>query len=168
MTFSKEFNNLTKDSRALAITYGWSYLTSCHFLLGILQSDNLPHSIFKAKNWNFEQLSTALIKKENEATKGKYHLTKELETSLKNAYYYAWIYGATEIKPEHVIFAMIADSKSDAGNYLNAIGMNYTEFKMEHQSRNNIKANPLLEWIGKNKLAIQLGIPMLIFKLMKK
>ncbi|KAB1152423.1 hypothetical protein F7018_17990, partial [Tenacibaculum aiptasiae] len=102
-----------------------------------------------------------------ESVKGNYYLTKELETSIKNAKYYSWIYGASEIKPEHLIFAMLADKKSDAGKYLNASGMSYSEFKSEYQNIKKIKVNRLLESIGKNNLAVQVGIPILINKLIK-
>lgn len=167
MEFSKEFNELTKDSRKTAIEYGWSYISSYHFLIGILKSDNLPNRIFKNKNWEFEQLSKSLIKEKNEATNGNYYLTKELETSIKNAKYYSWIYGATEIKPEHLMFAMLADKKSDAGKYMNSIGMDYSEFKSEYQTIKELKATNLWESIGKSNFAIQIGIPKLMNKLIK-
>ena len=65
MTFSKEFDELVKHSRETAIEFGWSFISSYHFLIGILKSDNLPNIIFKNKNWEFEQLSKSLIKEKN-------------------------------------------------------------------------------------------------------
>jgi ATP-dependent Clp protease ATP-binding subunit ClpA len=167
MKFSKEFDDLVKNSRETAVEFGWSFISSYHFLIGILKSDNLPNRIFKTKNWEFEQLSKSLIKEKSKAVDGNYYLTKELETSIKNAKFYSWIYGATEIKPEHLMFAMLADKKSDAGKYLNSVGMDYSEFKSELESIKELKANNFLESIGKNNLAVQIGIPKLINKLIK-
>ncbi len=165
MKYSKEFDQLSKHSRESAIELGWSYISSHHFLIGVLKSDNLPNKIFKNRNWNFELLSKSLEKEKDESKKGNYYLTKELETSIKNAKYYSWIYGESEIKPEHLIFAMLADKKSTAGKYLNSVGMNYSEFKSEYQKIKELKANKLLESIGKSNLAVKIGIPKLINKL---
>lgn len=167
MKHSKEFDELSKNSRESAIAFGWNYISSYHFLISMLKSDNLPNKIFKNRNWNFERLSKSLVKEKDESVRGNYYLTKELETSIKNAKFYSWIYGATEIKPEHLIFAMLADRKSDAGKYLNSIGMDYSEFKSEYQNIKEIKVNKLLESIGKSNLAVQFGIPKFINKLIK-
>ena len=167
MKFNNEFDEVSKQSRETAIECGWSYLSSYHFLIGMLKFDNAPNKIFKNKNWEFEQLSKSLIRKKNEAVKGNYYLTKEIETSIKNAKYYSWIYGDTEIKPEHLVFAMLADKKSDAGKYLNSVGMDYAEFKSAYKNIKKLNSNKFLESIGKSNLAIQIGIPRLINKLIK-
>ena len=167
MKYSPEFDILSLHSRESAIELGWSYISSFHFLIGLLKSDNLPNRIFKNRDWKFEQLSESLTKEKDESIKGKYYLTKEVETSIKNAKYYSWIYGATEIKPEHLIFAMLADSRSDAGRYLKSFGMDYSEFKSEYQNIKEIKVNKLLESVGRSNLAVQVGIPKLIIELIK-
>tara|TARA_R110002020_G_scaffold475618_1_gene711364 strand:+ start:5267 stop:5767 length:501 start_codon:yes stop_codon:yes gene_type:complete len=165
MKYSKEFDQLSKYSRECAIELGWSYISSYHFLIAMLKSDNLPNKIFKNRNWKFEHLLKSLEKEKDESKKGNYYLTKELETSIKNAKYYSWIYGASEIKSEHLMFAMLADNKSDTGKYLNSVGMDYSEFKSEYQNIKDLKVNKLLESIGKSNLAVQIGIPKLINKL---
>jgi len=162
MKFNKESEEIVKNSRETAIESGWNYISSYHFLLAMLKSENVPHSVFRNKDWEFKHLSESIIQKKNDEVAEKYHLTKELETTLKNAKYYSWTYGESEVKPEHIIFAMIADKNSDAGKYLVSAGMDYTEFKSECEKIRNLSTKKIFEFIGKNAVSVKIGIPKLI------
>lgn len=161
MKHSKEFDIIIKDSRLTAIELGWNHINSYHFLIAILKSDNLPSKIFKHKQWDFKSLANSLNNKISEAHSGDYYVTKELEDSIVLSKYYAWLFGAFEIQPEHVIFAMLANKNSLAGNYLTSIGMDYTNFKAKTNSK--LKTNKLFESIARNNLAIKIGLPKLIY-----
>ncbi|WP_299246786.1 Clp protease N-terminal domain-containing protein [uncultured Aquimarina sp.] len=167
MKFNKELDEIVKNSRKIAIESGWNYISSYHFLLAMLKSENLPHSIFKNKEWKFKHLSGSIIKEKNDVVAEKYYLTKELETTLKNAKYYSWTYGESEVKPEHIIFAMLPDKNSDAGKYLISVGMDYSEFKFECEKIKKLKAKKIFEYFGKKSLTVKIGIPKLINSFIK-
>jgi len=166
MKLNKELDEIVKNSRKIAIESGWNYISSYHFLLAMLTSENVPHHVFRNKKWKFKHLSDAIIQEKNNEVLDKYHLTKELETTLKNAKYYSWIYGASEIKPEHIIFAMLPDKNSDAGKYLISVGMDYSEFKSECEKIKKLKTKKIFEYFGKNSLTVKIGIPKLINNLL--
>ena len=166
MKFNTELDEIVKNSREIAIKSGANHISSYHFLLAMLKSENLPHTIFKTKEWKFKQLTESILQ-ENKIESEKYFLTKELETTLKDVKYYSWTYYNTEIKPEHIIFAMLPDKNSYAGKYLLSVGMDYSNFKCECEKIQKLKSRKFFEYLGKNSLIVKMRIPKLINNLIK-
>ena len=167
MEFNKEIEIILKDCRSVAIELGSDHLSSYHYILGLLKTDNFPNRIFKNKKWKFIELSKSMMKMEKKNCE-TYFLTKEFEKALKNAKYYSWIYNLDEVKSEHIILALLSDKKSYAGEYLTSIGMNYSDFKTEYEKIEKQKANKFLEMIANNTFTMKLKIPNLIYNLFKK
>lgn len=167
MEFNKEIEIILKDCRSVAIELGSDHLSSYHFILGLLKTDNFPNLIFKNKKWEFVMLSKSMTEVEKKYCEN-YFLTKEFEKALKNAKYYSWIYNLKEVKSEHIILALLADKKSYAGAYLTSVGMNYFDFKTEYEKTGEQKANKFLEIIGNNTFTMKLKIPNLIYLLFRK
>ncbi|WP_405377576.1 Clp protease N-terminal domain-containing protein [Nonlabens sp. Asnod3-A02] len=161
MKFSPELEEIISNSRLTAIDLNSGYISSYHFLLAILRSDNLPKKIFESKNWKFEKLTESLKSKEKENVE-KYYLTKEFEYTLKNSKYYARTYLDKEVSPEHIILSMLADKKSYAGKYLTEIGMDYSKFKVECETTREMTSKSILEFFGSNRLLVSIGIPKII------
>ena len=164
MEFNKEIEIIIKDCRNVAIDLGSDHLSSYHFIIALLKTDNFPNEIFKNREWNFVELSKSMLEVEKKKCE-KYHLTIEFEKALKNAKYYSWIYNVKEVKSEHIILALLADKKSYAGDYLTSLGMNYIEFKTQYEKVKKQNANKFLEIIGTNKLTIKLKIPNMAYNL---
>jgi ATP-dependent Clp protease ATP-binding subunit ClpA len=167
MVFNKEIEVVIKDCRDVAIDLGSDHLSSYHFIIALLKTNNFPNEIFKNKNWNFIELYKSMLEVEKKKCKN-YYLTLEFEKALKNAKYYSWIYNVKEVKSEHIILALLADRKSYAGEYLRCLGMNYFEFKTQYEKIKKQNANKFLEKIGTNKITIALKIPNIAYDLFNK
>jgi ATP-dependent Clp protease ATP-binding subunit ClpA len=167
MKFNNEIQVILNDSRSIAIDLGSDHISSFHFILALLKSDNFPNEIFKKKEWNFVALYKSMLKVEKKNCK-KYYLTVEFEKAIKNATYYSWIYNVKEIKSEHVILALLTDKKSFAGAYLTSLGLDYIKFKTLYEKVKKQNANKLLELIGTNQLTIKLKIPNMVYNLFNK
>lgn len=167
MEFNKEIEIILKDCRNLAIELGSDHLSSYHFILALLKTDNFPNLIFRKKKWEFIELQKSMIEIEKKYCEN-YFLTKEFEKALKDSKYYAWIYNLNEIKSEHIIFALLSDKKSYAGKYLSSIGFDYLDFKTEYEKTEVLKPNNFLEIIGNNDFLTRLKIPNLIYNVLKK
>ncbi|NQY31204.1 MAG: hypothetical protein HRT69_17270, partial [Flavobacteriaceae bacterium] len=98
------------------------------------------------------------MKKDKKGKIEKYYLTEEFEFTLKNAKYYAKTYLDNEVNVEHIILSTIADKKSLAGKYLNEIGMDYSTFKTECKKNRKMTSRPIMEFIGRHRVLVSLGI----------
>ncbi|MCL5244937.1 hypothetical protein M4I21_03905 [Cellulophaga sp. 20_2_10] len=161
MKFNSELEKIISDSRLIAIDLNSGHISSFHFIIAILKSDNLPQKIFESKSWKFEKLIKILKSNEKQNVE-KYFLTKEFEHTLKNAKYYARTYLDKEVNPEHIILSMLADKKSYAGKYLNEIGMDYSEFKIECKKTRKMTSKSVLEFFGSNRFLVSIGLPKII------
>ncbi|WP_298321386.1 Clp protease N-terminal domain-containing protein [uncultured Aquimarina sp.] len=161
MKFSSGLEKIIAESRLTAIDLSSGYISSYHFLIASLKSDNLPKKIFESNSWKFEKLIESLKSEEKQKVE-KYYLTKEFESTLKHAKYYARTYLDNEIKTEHIILSMIADKKSFAGKYLTEIGMDYSKFKTECEKSRKMKSKSIYEFFGKNRFFVSIGIPKFI------
>ncbi|MEP0214649.1 MAG: Clp protease N-terminal domain-containing protein [Cellulophaga sp.] len=164
MEFNPELEKIIANSRLVAINLNSGYISSFHFLIATLKSDNLAHKIFESHNWQFKKLIETL-RSDDERKVNRYYLTQEFEDILKNAKFYARTYLDKKVNSEHIIFAMLANKNSYAGNYLNEIGMDYFKFKSECEKIRIVKSNRLLEIIGSNKLLVSIGLLHIINKI---
>ncbi|WP_299224147.1 Clp protease N-terminal domain-containing protein [uncultured Aquimarina sp.] len=161
MKFSSELEKIIADSRLSAIDLNSGYISSFHFLIATLKSDNLPQKIFESKKWTFEKLIESLKSNEKQSV-DRYYLTKEFEYTLKNAKYYARTYLDKEVNPEHIILSMLADKKSYVGKYLTDIGMDYSKFKIECEKTRKMTSKSVLEFFGSNRFLVSIGLPKII------
>lgn len=166
MEFNKEIEIIFKDCRSLAIELGSDHLSSYHFILALLKTDNYPNVIFTKKKWEFIALQKSMLEIEKKYCEN-YFLTKEFEKALKNSKYYAWIYNQNEIKSEHIIFALLSDKKSYACKYLNSVGMNYFDFKTEYEKTAEFEPNIFFKIIVNNTFLKRIKIPNLVYNLLK-
>ncbi|WKB82787.1 Clp protease N-terminal domain-containing protein [Cellulophaga lytica] len=130
MELGSELEKIIANSRLVAIDLNSEYISSFHFLIATLQSDNIAQKIFKSYDWKFQNL-IELLKSDDKKIVEKYYLTKEFDAILRNGSFYARIYSDIKVNPEHIILAMLANKNSYAGNYLNEIDMDYFKFKKE-------------------------------------
>ncbi|CAL2080573.1 ClpA/ClpB-like protein [Tenacibaculum sp. 190524A05c] len=163
MNFNSEFDIIIKDCKLNAIQLNSEYISSYHFLLSTLNSDNFPRRIFESRNISFRDLVEKL-QKDNSIKLERYFLTQEFETTLNSSKYYAKIYYQKDINPEHIILAMLADKNSLAGKYLNSIELSYINFKNDLESIVEIRTNKILEFFGSSTFFVSLGVPRLIQK----
>lgn len=147
MIFSDKTKPVIESSRDVAIKLNSGYISSYHFLLAVLENENIPSTIFHNRKWAFQGLEKSLKEKKKEASEN-YYLTKEMETSLKVANYYSWVYNDTEVSPEHIVLHMLSDSNSLAGQYLISLGMTYDAFKKECQGIKRTKTKKYFENLG--------------------
>ncbi|ADY29142.1 MULTISPECIES: Clp protease N-terminal domain-containing protein [Cellulophaga] len=157
MEFDSELEKIIANSRLVAIDLNSEYISSFHFLIATLKSNNVAQKIFKSNDWKFQKL-IELLKSDDKKILSKYYLTKEFNNVLKNGSFYARIYSDKKVNPEHIILAMLADKNSYAGNYLNEIEMDYFKFKKECEKIRSIKSNKFLEFFGSNKRLVSLGL----------
>jgi len=148
MIFSSETKPVIESSRDVAIKLNSGYISSYHFLLAIMENENIPEKIFTGRKWKFEGLIKSLRENKREPSKN-YFLTKEMEYSLKISNYYSWVYNHSKISPEHILLQMLSDSNSLAGQYLIAVGMDYDEFKKEYQNIKEVKPKKYFENLGR-------------------
>ena len=148
MIFSSETKPVIESSREVAIKLNSGYISSYHFLLAILENDNIPNEIFLNRKWEFKHLKKSLLEDKREPSEN-YFLTKEMEYSLKIANYYSWVWNQSEIAPEYIIFQMLSDTNSLAGQYLVSVGMDYDEFKKEYQNIEETKTKEYFEKLGR-------------------
>ncbi|WP_299107155.1 Clp protease N-terminal domain-containing protein [uncultured Tenacibaculum sp.] len=169
MKLSNKAEKVLADSRLTAIDLNSEYISSLHFLIALLKSDNLPRKVFDSKNWNFEELSESLkSEKETENEIERYFLTKEFEYTLKNVKFYSKMYFDKETKPEYILLFMLADKKSYAGRYLREIGMDYLIFKNESKKYREMRTSKTLEFIGSNRFLTSIGLPKNLNNLLNK
>jgi len=154
MQFNKDLEQIIVGSKEVAIGLGDSYISSHHFLLSVVGSENPLQTIFLDKKSEFEILGRSLQKEKVNEVNSKFYLTKEFERSLKISGYYSNVYHEDEIRTEHIILATLADKRSFAGNFLLSIGITYPVFE-SYLIPNKI--SKLLRFIGQNDLLIRLG-----------
>jgi len=117
MQFNKDVEQIIVGSREVAIGLGDSYISSHHFLLSVVGSENPLRIVFSGKKSDFEILEGSLQKEKLNEVNSKFYLTKEFERALKISGYYSNVYHEDEIRTEHIILAMLADKRSFAGNF---------------------------------------------------
>ena len=164
MVFSDEFNSVIKKSRSLVIRYESRFIFSYHFLLALEHSNSITGEIMRANNWNLEPIKKALCKDESAGILDKYFLLKEFERAIKNSNFYSWIYYEQEIKPQHVVFAMLADENSLAGNHLREMGITYDSFKKDYHNLYKTNTKSVFETLGKSSFLVKIGFPRFIKK----
>ncbi|WP_299387970.1 Clp protease N-terminal domain-containing protein [uncultured Lacinutrix sp.] len=164
MVFNDEFNSIVKKSRSLAIQYQSRFIFSYHFLLALECSNSITSEIIRTNNWNLKPIKKALIKDEAVGKLDKYFLLKEFERAIKYSSFYAWIYYEQEIKPEHVVFAMLADKNSLAGKHLRDIGITYDSFKKDYHNLYKTNTKSVFEALGKSSFLVRIGFPGFIKK----
>ncbi|WP_077404386.1 Clp protease N-terminal domain-containing protein [Cellulophaga omnivescoria] len=157
MELGSELEKIIANSRLVAIDLNSEYISSFHFLIATLQSDNIAQKIFKSYDWKFQNL-IELLKSDDKKIVAKYYLTKEFDAILRNGSFYARIYSDIKVNPEHIVLAMLANKNSYAGNYLNEIEMDYFKFKKECEKIRSIKSNKFLEFFGSSKRLVSLGL----------
>ncbi|WP_031454729.1 Clp protease N-terminal domain-containing protein [Flavobacterium chungangense] len=162
MQFNQEIEEIIKTSRKIALNLGENYISSYHFLLAMVSSKNLPHTIFDQKELDFQYLTDHLQKGKLETIPENMYMTKEMERALKISAYYAWIYRQSEIKAEHILFAMLADKRSFAGSLLIQNRMTYSGFENEYEKIQKTKKRKLFKVIGNNSFLINIGFVKLI------
>lgn len=162
MQFHQEIEEIIKTCRKVALDLGENYISSYHFLLAMLRSENLPHTIFDQKKMDFQYLTDYLQKEKLESIPENIYLTKEMERVLKISAYYAWVYYQSEIKAEHILFAMLADKRSFTGSLLIQNRMTYSDFENEYEKFKGPKKRKLFKVIGKNNFLIKIGFVKLI------
>ena len=155
MQFNKDVEQIIVRSREVAIGLGDSYISSHHFLLSVISSENPLRTIFLDKESDFEILKGSLQKEKLNEVNSKFYLTKEFERSLKISGYYSNVYHEDEIMTGHIVLAMIADKRSFAGNFLFLMGITYPVFEAYLIPN---KINRLLRFMGQNDLLIRLGV----------
>ncbi|WP_055446855.1 Clp protease N-terminal domain-containing protein [Lacinutrix mariniflava] len=164
MVFNEEFNNIIKNSRDLAIQYESRFIFSYHFLLALKDSKGIAGKIIKSNNWDFGPIEEALLRDEATEILDKYFLLREFENSIKNSNFYSWVYNQHTVKPEHVLFAMLADKDSLAGKHLRSIGVTYSSFKKDYQILKETNTKSFFEILGKNIFFVTIGFPRFIKK----
>ena len=157
MKFDPELEKIIANSRLVAIDLNSEYISSFHFLIATLKSNNIPQKIFKSYDWKFQKL-IELLRSDDKKIVTKYYLTKELDHILKNGAFYARIYSDKKVNSEHIILAMLANKNSYAGNFLNENGMDYFKFKSECEKVRIMKSNKFLEYFGSNKRLVSIGL----------
>jgi len=164
MTFKTEIEEIISNSRKVAIDLGDNHISSYHFLLALLRSENVPHTIFNQKEWDFQYLVKHFQKEKPASLPQNFYLTKEMERSLKIAGYYAWIYHQSEISAEHFIFAMLADKRSSAGSLLIQNGLTYSCFENEYEKMRKPEKRKWFKAIGENNFLVRIGLVKLIYQ----
>jgi len=154
MQFNNNVEQIITRSREIAIGLGDNYISSHHFLLSVIGSENPLRNIFSDKKSEFESLKGSLQKGKLNEVNSKFYLAKEFERSLKISGYYSNVYYENEIKMEHIILSMLADKRCFAGSYLNSLGLTYSVFE---SSLFLSKKKKLLRIIGKNNMMVKSG-----------
>jgi ATP-dependent Clp protease ATP-binding subunit ClpA len=152
LDYSVALEEVIKFSRTIAIDYKNSHISSYHFLLACLESENKVEAILRQKAVNFNDLTTLLKTQETAEHIERYYLTKELERAFKNAKYYSWVYSHNKVEVEDLLFYMLLDRKSLAGHYLNKQKLNYRDFTKEYKSLESIRVKTIFGSVGNNRL----------------
>lgn len=133
-TFSKHIHTILKFAREEAVRLGHNYIGSEHLLLGILKNtDGQARQILDIYECNSDEIratvETMIKSTGGTMTLGHLPLTRRAERILKNAFVEATALGLAIADDDHLLLAMLKESKGIAIEVLSSYNLDYNNVK---------------------------------------